>query len=366
MLSVSVFGSSLDTVSAASRQVAEALATIPGARQVHVVNTAAAPTVRVDLNFPRLALFGLSAADVLDTLQAAFEGETVAHIYKGDRVIDVAVSAQASLRRDPEAIGELLLRSSSGVSAPLKRVANVFLSDSPAVIGHENGLLRQLVVATAPPGELKSFSGLAQGVIARRVVPPSGVFLEYSKADAAAAEVQKSLTINVILALFGILVLLAIAFDPLTAVLILAATLLSTTGALAAIVLMGGVVSIGSVVGLIAVAGLSIRSVILLIDRVEHLVIAHEADWSLETIERAAHDRLVSIVMTSLMIALAMAPLAWHAGQPGREVVGPMAIVVLGGLVTSVLTSLLVLPILIHVFWRPGFGRRTRRGRATA
>ena len=103
---------------------------------------ARAPVVRIDLNFPRLALYGLSAADVLDTVQAAFAGERVAQIYEGGRVIDLAVSAQATLRRDPEAVGDLLLRSTSGVSVPLKTVANVYLTDGRATIAHDNGLRR--------------------------------------------------------------------------------------------------------------------------------------------------------------------------------------------------------------------------------
>ena len=121
------------------------LAACPARAAFSARGAGGAPTVRIDLNFQRLALYGLSAADVLDTVQAAFAGERVAQIYSGGRVVDLAVSAQASLRRDPEGVGDLLLRSTSGISVPLKAVANVYLTDGR---GHDRPRQRP-----APPGD---------------------------------------------------------------------------------------------------------------------------------------------------------------------------------------------------------------------
>jgi multidrug efflux pump subunit AcrB len=285
----------------------------------------------------------------------------VAQVYSGGRVIDVAVSAQASLRRDPEAVGNLLLRSSSGFSVPLKRVAEVYLTDGAARIAHDNGLPREEIsVAARAPG----FAGSARAALAR-IKPPAGVYFEVQDANAAEG-FGAPLAAGYALALFAVAILLAVAFDPRTGALMLASAALALAGGVAAAALMGAVLSIGVVAGLIALFGLSLRHAILLTDRLDAMVLHERAPWSWETVRKAARERFAPILTTSVLIALALIPFALHAGAPGREVLGPMSIVILGGLVTSVLGSLIVLPVLTHLFWRPAYGRRARRAETPA
>jgi len=354
---IGVFGPDLDADDATAVRLASLLNTIPGSGEVRAPPVARAPTVRVDLNFPRLALFGLSAADVLDTVQAAFAGETVAQIYEGPRIVDLAISAQAELRRDPEAVGDLLLRSTSGISVPLKSVANVYLSDSPATIAHDNGLRRQRVEADPRPGAIAAFTAAARAAITRRLELPPRVFLDFEGKDTV-AHARGDLEIAYILAILAVFGLLTIAFDGRTAMLALFSTLFSLVGAVVAVALIGGVFSLGAMVGLITLFGLSLRSAILLIARAEDLALERETPWSLETVARAAGERAVPIIMTSLLVILAVAPLAIQADGAGREILGPMAIVIIGGQITAVLANLLILPILVFVFWRPDPGRR--------
>ena len=356
---VGVFGPDLDTVDEAAGHVAAVLAALPGAGDIRRPNDARAPVVRVDLNFPRLALFGLSAADVLDTIQAAFAGETVAKIYEGPRVIDLAVSAQAELRRDPEAVGNLLLRSTSGISVPLKSVANVYLTDGRAMIVHDGGLRRQMVAANPKAGGIDGFAAMARSAISRRVTLPPGVFLDFKTANSA-QEARGSLATAYAVAIFAIFGLLSIAFDGRTAALILASTLFALPGAVVAVALTGGVFSLGATVGFISLFGISMRSAILMISRAEDLVLAREAPWSLATIARAARERAAPLVMTALLVVLAVAPLAVQSDGAGREILGPMAMVIIGGLASGTLANLLILPIMIFAFWRPAAGRRAR------
>ncbi|HEY5009134.1 MAG TPA: efflux RND transporter permease subunit, partial [Caulobacteraceae bacterium] len=252
---VSVYGQDLDALDTAAGQIAAVLKTLPGARDVRVQDQARTPVVRADINFQRLALYGLSSADVLDTVQAAFAGERVAQIYEDGRVVDLAVSAQTSLRRAPEAVGDLLLRSTSteGISVPLKLVANVYLTDDRAVISHDGGLRRQVI--TAAPGDPDRFIDQARQAIAAKVALPPGAFVEYAGAGQAEAAARNQLLINYALAIFGIVALLAIAFDGRTGALILASTLFAFIGAVAAVALMGGVMSVGAIVGFIALFG---------------------------------------------------------------------------------------------------------------
>jgi CzcA family heavy metal efflux pump len=361
---IGVFGPDLDADDTAAVRLAALLRTIPGSGEVRAPPIDRAPTVRVDLDFPRLALFGLSAADVLDTVQAAFAGETVARIYEGPRIVDLAVSAQAELRRDPEAVGDLLLRSTSGISVPLKSVANVYLSDSPTMIAHENGLRLQRVEADPRPGAVAAFTAAARAAIAHRLTLPPQVFLEFESPDTV-AHARHGLEIAYALAIVAVFGLLTIAFDGRTAILALFSTLFSLVGAVVVVALAGGLFSLGAMIGLITLFGLSVRSAILLIAEAETLALRRGAPWSLETVARAAGERAAPIVMTSLLVILAVAPLALHVGGAGREILGPMAIVIIGGQITAALANLMLMPILVFVFWRPDPGRRRRR-RGTA
>jgi Cu/Ag efflux pump CusA len=124
-------------------------------------------------------------------------------------------------------------------------------------------------------------------------------------------------------------------------------------GAVAAVALMGGALSIGAVIGFIALIGISMRGAILLICRVEDLMTADSAEWSLDTLVAATRDRLTPVLMTAVLMALVLAPLALHAGEAGREILGPMAIVILGGLITGTASTLIVLPAMILALWRP-------------
>ncbi len=354
-----VYGQDLDALDAAAGQIVVAIKALPGAHEVKAEAEATGPVVRVDLNFPRLALYGLSAADVLDTVQAAFAGERVGQIYVGGRVVDLAVSAQDTLRRDPEAVGELLLRSTSGVSVPLKTVANVYLTDGRVMIAHDGGLRRQVV--TASPDRPDRFIRAARKTIADKVKLPPGVFLEFGGSAEAAAAARQDLTINYAAAVFAVIALLSIAFDGRTGALIFLSTLFSFVGAALVVWMMGGVLSTGALAGFFALFGVSMRGAILLFGRLETLILSHQAPWSLETVIRASRERLTPVLMTTALLALGLAPLALDAGQAGREILGPMALVILGGLVTGTLANLVILPAMIHALWRAGYARLARR-----
>jgi CzcA family heavy metal efflux pump len=363
--SVSVYGPDLDALDATAARIVEALKTVPGGGNAQVDSDSHAPVVRVDVDFQRLAIYGLSAADVLDTIQAAFAGERVAQVYQDGRAIDLAVTAQDTLRRDPEAVGELLLRSPSGFSVPLRSVANVYLTDGRPMIAHDGGLRRQVVIADPPPRGIARFTAAARRAIARNVALPPGAFVEIADAGRTAAQAGQALAINYGLSTFAIFALLAIAFDSRSATLILASTLFSFVGGAIAVLAMGGAPSVGAIAGFIALLGLSMRSAILLITRLEDLVVSGHAPWSFATVVQATRERINPLSMSAILVALGLMPFAVRANAAGHEILGPMAIVIIAGLVTSTLASLFLLPVLIFSFWRPGLARLARRHRTT-
>jgi Cu/Ag efflux pump CusA len=216
-------------------------------------------------------------------------------------------------------------------------------------------------VITADPVDPERFLGAARAAIAAHVALPPGAFVEYSGVAQAVASAQRDMLINYGFVLFGILALLAIAYDARTAALIIASSLFSFVGAAIAVALMGGVLSLGAIVGFIALFALSMRNGILLFSRLEDLILTHQAPWSPQTVVRVTRDRLTPLLMTALLVALSVAPFALHAGDAGRELLAPMAIVILGGLVTGTLASLFILPAMILTFWRPAYARRARR-----
>jgi Cu/Ag efflux pump CusA len=188
--------------------------------------------------------------------------------------------------------------------------------------------------------------------INQQVKLPGTVYLQFTGVAEGEAQARREVLLHAGIAAIGIILLLLIAFeDPRTVALILATTPFALVGGVAAVALTGATLSIGSLVGFVTLFGIVARNAILLVAHLEHLVSVEGATWSLQTVLRGARERLVPILMTALVTALGLLPLAIGSGETGREVQGPMATVILGGLVTSTLMTLLVLPVLL---WRFG------------
>lgn len=353
--SVAISGQDLAALDQTADQVERVLRTLKGSGEVRGPEHPTAPSVRVDVKFANLAIYGLNAADVLETLQTAFEGQTAARVYDEGHAVDLAVVAQTDLRRDPEAVGNLLLRSTAGISVPLRKVANVYLADSRTDIVREGGLASETVYASPRARDAEAFARTAREAIAAKVALPAGVYLQYGGLPGGAAGGRSGLFFNVGLAAAGVLAVLALVFrNGRSAALVLTAAPAALVGGVAGAALVGGgVLSLGVIVGFIALIGLSIRNAILLVARVEELVVRRGRPWSLHTAVQASEERLIPILLAALSIGLGLAPLVLWSGRPGSEILRPMAAVILGGLVTASAFNVLALPILVHRFWRP-------------
>ena len=351
-LSIGVYGADLDTLDRTAHAISEVLGKVPGAKDVQVQTPPQTPVVRVDLDFAKLAQFGVSTAEALDTVQTAYQGAVASQVYEEARSLDIAVTTAPELRQDPEAVGELLVRSASGVAVPLKSVAHVYLTETRTSIAHEGGRPRQVVTANPAPRDVQRVTADARKAIAAKVKLPQGVYLEYAGTAEGATTARRELLFNVGLAAIGVVALLLIAFSSGRATaLILGGAPFALVGGVAAVALTGGSLSLGSLVGFVTLFGVAARNAILLVSHTDHLVTQEGRDWSLDTVVQATSERVTPILMTALVTALGLAPLAIATGQAGREIQGPMAIVILGGLVTSTLMSLLLLPALV---WRYG------------
>lgn len=351
-VAVNVFGPDLDELDRVAYEIAAVARTVPGASDVQVQAPSGAPFLRVDLKPERLGQYGFTAADALDTVETAYEGTTAAQVYDANKVIDLTVRLPPAERIDPEAIGQLLVRTASGVTVPLKELATLSLTEGRTGIMHEGARRRQVVTLNPTTSDIGGFVAKLQNAVARRVKLPPTVYLQFAGAASGQRQARRELLVHSALAALGIMLLLSVAFrDARSVTLILVTTPFALVGGVLAVALTGATLSIGSLVGFVTLFGIAARNAILLIAHVGHLVTVEGAQWSLPTVLRGTRERLVPILMTALVTALGLLPLALGTGEAGREVQGPMASVILGGLATSTLMTLLVLPVLI---WRFG------------
>jgi CzcA family heavy metal efflux pump len=351
---INVYGDDLDLIDDKAEEIAQVLAKIPGVRDVAVKSPPGAPRMAVRLRPDRLARFGFRPLEVLEAIQTAYQGATVAQIHQGNRVTDVTVILEQAQRREPEQVGSLLLKNAEGLSLPLTELADVYLTSGRYTIMHDAASRRQ-VVTCAPEGrDVTSLVADARQQIAARVKFPTGVYAVFGGTAEATAKAQRELLLHSAIAAVGILLLLSVVMGNWrNLLLILANVPFALVGAVVAVWLTSrfgqagqNSLTIGSLVGFVTLFGITMRNSIMMISHFEHLVNQENAPWASETAMRGASERLIPILMTALVTALGLLPLAIGTGEAGREIEGPMAIVILGGLVTSTVLNLLVLPTL--------------------
>lgn len=344
---VNVFGDDLDRLDATASQVATELSSIEGHADVQVKAPPGSPVMAVHLRSERLTQFGFRPLEILDAVDTAFQGTDVAQMVRGNRIHELAVILADEARRDPESVGDLLLANGDGLRMPLRELADVELTNGRYSIQHEGARRRQAVTCNVEGRDIASFVSEARHRIGEKVKLPDGVYLEWSGAAEEQGKARRELFIHSLVAGLAVLILLSLVFSKASHVgLVLANLPFALVGGVLAVFAGGGLLSIGSLVGFVTLFGISTRNSIMLISHYEHLVASEGAEWSLETVARGAGERLVPILMTALVTALGLLPLAIGSGEAGREIEGPMATVILGGLITSTALNLLILPAL--------------------
>ena len=357
-VAIKVFGDDLERLDQIGEQIARTLESIPGIVDLTFARQAGTPSMTIGISPPALAAAGLKSQDVLDSIETAYAGVTVGQAFQGVRTTDAVVLLPEKLRRQPEQIGQLMISGPLG-PVPLSQVARVQLANERYSIEHEGGQRRVSVTFNVSGQGLQGVVQQARQRIAQTVKLPPGVFLEFTGAAAEEQQTRNELLLYSGLALVLIVLMLFMAFTwRANTWLVMANLPFSLVGSVLAIAITGIGISLGTVVGLVTVFGVSARNSILQLAHYEQLVEVEGAPWTMETLLRGAHERLVPILMTAAVTALGLAPLAFGLNQPGQEIQGPMAITVLGGLLSSTLLNLFVLPALSHRFGGPGGGGR--------
>ena len=344
---VNVFGNDLDTIDHQAAAIAARLARLPGAGQVQLESPPGMPQVEVRLRPDALLRWGLQPTPVLDAVRTAFGGDIVGQIYQGNRVFNVAVRLDPTARHRVADIAALPIDSPGGRILSLGQLADVFVDSGRYEIQHAGARRVEVIDCSLNGAAPAAFVQAAQAAIAGLPQPP-GIYVVFAGAAAEQAAAQHSLLVDSLLAGLGILLLLGVVMGNYRNLILVLANLpfALVGGIFAAYFFTRGELSVGALVGFVTLFGITVRNSIMLLSHYEHLVNDEGMSWGPAAALRGASERLAPILMTALVTGLGLLPLALGSGDPGREIEGPLAIVILGGLVTSTLLNLLVMPTL--------------------
>ena len=350
---VNVFGSDLDKLDQAAQEIARLLGSVPGAAEVQVQSPPGLPQLTIELRRADLERWGLDPVTVLDDIRAAYQGDVVGQAYEGEAVFNVTALLDPASRASVTAVGNLPLKEPGGTYVFLRQVADIYEAAGRYQVLHDGGRRLQTVTASVAGRDVASFAHDAETAVRAGVRLPPGSYLEFAGAARSQSQSQRDLLVNGLLAGVGIVLLLSIVTRGWRNLLLVLANLpFALVGGSLAVFVTGGMLSLGSMVGFVTLFGITLRNSIMMVSHYQHLVEVEGRRWGTETAVEGAADRLVPILMTSLVTALGLLPLAVGMGDPGREIEGPMAVVILGGLLTSMALNLLVLPALAARFGR--------------
>ncbi len=344
---IRVFGDDLDVIDQKAREVLQVVGGIRGAVDAQVASPPGTPQLIIRLLPQRLLQFGFQPVNLLDAIQTAYQGATAGQIYEGNRVFGVSVILPPQLRENPEATGSLMVQNTEGTRIPLNQLADIYETNGRYSVAHYGTRRVQEVLCNVRGRDLTSFVTEAEHAVHRKVKFSGGAYAVFTGASEARKRAQHDLLVYSLVAGAGVLLLLSIAFHNFrNTTLVLANLPFALVGGVLAAFLTGANLSVGSMVGFVALFGITTRNSIMMISHFEHLVAKEGEQWGLHAAIRGASERFNPVLMTAIVTALGLLPLALGSGEPGKEIEGPMAVVILGGLITSTALNLLVLPTL--------------------
>lgn len=352
-IAIKIFGDNLDLLRAKAEEVRKVVASVEGATDVQVEKQTLIGQLRFEVNREEAARYGLRPGEIADTLETALNGRKVSEAIEGQRRYDVVVRYDDASRSNLDALKAATVDTPSGVQIPVSAVANIVERPGPNQILRENTRRRIVVMANTEGRDL----GSVVGDIRKRLEDfklPEGYFIEYSGQFEAQREATARLGLLSVCSALAILLLLIRALGDWRAALQVMVNIpLALIGAILAMLITGGVFSVSTLVGFISLVGITSRNGIMMISHYIHLMKHEEEGFNEQMVIRGSLERLVPVLMTALTAGLSLIPLALSAGQPGREILQPLAVVVLGGIITSTLLDQLVTPAIFYRFGRP-------------
>ena len=343
-IAIKLFGTDLSQMFMIGNQIKSSIEGIDGLVDVAVEQQVETPQIQVRANRTALAKYGITVDDFNKFIEMAFSGEKIADIYEGQRKFDVILRLNGCDAANMESVRKALIDTGNGAKVPLEEVAEIVSAGGPNTISREN-VQRKLVVSANVSGrDVGSVVSDIQNTVSEKIHLPEGYRVEYGGQFESAQSASRTLFITTIMALLIIYLLLYGEFKKVSlSALVLLNLPFALIGGVLAVFFTSDVISIPSIIGFITLFGVATRNGILLISRYQHL--QQEGTPLGETVLHGSIDRLNPILMTALTSALALIPLVVNGDKAGNEIQSPMAVVVLGGLLTSTLLNLYVMPV---------------------
>lgn len=344
---VKIFGPDLATLRELGQRTAATMAEIPDVVDLVVEPQVDIPQVTLHFDRQALARYGLTVGKLKTLVTTAFLGASVAQVYEEGKVFNLVVRFSEIARDDVETLANTLIGAPGGARVPLRALAAVHIEQRPNVINRENAARRLVVQCNISGGDTAGVTQEIERRLRKQVVLPQGYHLEVGGEYKEQLTARRELLLLGLAALLGIFLLLYADFHSARdSLLVLCSLPLALVGAVWAVVLSGGELSLGSGVGLLALLGVTARNGIMLVAHYRYLQQQRPAPLRTELIMQGALDRVIPILMTALVAALGLLPLALSGERAGQEIEHPLAVVLLGGLLTSTLLNLLVMPAL--------------------
>lgn len=359
-IAVKIFGPDLLTLRTLAKQAESVMSDIPGLVDLTVEQQNDIPIHRVEFDRRAIARYGLRVGDVATALKTAFAGDAITEVLEGRNSFDLVI--RAGDPSSPDAwqafssamVDEVLVDTPAGMKIPLKALAQVSEERGPNMISRENAQRKIVVMCNVADRALGSVVADIQQAIAEKVDLPRGYYVQYGGQFESAEETSRRLSLLGVVVILGIGFMLHIVFRSIRDALLIMVNLpLALIGGVAGVFLSGSILSVASVIGFISVFGIAARNGIMMVSHIRHLQRFEGVADFREAVRTGAMERLAPILMTALSAGLALVPLALGGEQPGKEILTPMAIVILCGLLSSTFLNMFVVPTLFLRFGRP-------------
>ncbi len=353
-IAVKIFGDDLATLRHLADEIEDLMADIPGVVDLSTEQQMQVPSLRFEFDRVAIARYGLQIEDVASALTTALSGTKVSEVLEGQHTFDMVVRYGDPAEASAETLREVLVDTPAGLRVPMKALALIYDDRGPNFISRENVQRKIVVMCNVAGRDMRGVVDDTRAAIALSVDMPRGYYIQFGGQFESAEATNRRLSILGVMVIAGIGFLLHLVFGSVRDTLLIMVNLpLALIGGVLGVWVSGGVLSVASLIGFISVFGIAARNGIMMVAHIRHLQQVEGVRDFQEAVRQGAMERLAPILMTAVSAGLALIPLAMRAGEPGTEILTPMAIVILFGLLSSTILNMVVVPALFVRFGKP-------------
>ena len=345
-IAVKIFGPDLERLRTIAEQAKDQMNAVEGVVDLSVDQQIEIPQVRISANRQKMALYGLTVADLDLLIDTAFLGIKISEIYEQQNQHDLIVRYALQYRDDLDAVRNSLIDTPTGARIPLDMVADITVDKGPNYISRENVQRKIVVQANVADRDVRSVVEDIKSNIEKSINLPQGYFIDYGGQFESEQAATRTILVLSLLSVLFIIIALYLEFGNFHQTFLVMVNLpLALIGGIIGVFVTDGIISIASLVGFVTLFGIAVRNGIIMISHYNYLM-EKEGKSLLDAVIQGSQERLSPILMTALTTGLALTPLAFTSDRPGSEIQSPMSVVILGGLITATFLNMIVIPVL--------------------